>query len=77
MKDNTAKMLGTVAIWSAVATSLIFGVFRMSWTGELSMLFMLLIVLIICVSASISTMAIWGRGAKFFSTEESSQPRQF
>ena len=60
MTDNTARMVGTVGIWLAVAVILTFGVFRTNWNGDSAMLGMVLSVAIICGAAAVSTTAVWG-----------------
>lgn len=59
MQDNVARMIGTVGIWISVAIILAFGVCRMNWHGEGSMVVMLLVVVAICLAATHSTKIIW------------------
>ena len=59
MTDTTARTIGTVGIWLAVAVVLTFGVFRADWNGTLAMLLMLVVVALICAAATISTALVW------------------
>ena len=58
MSELTARAVGTVGIWIAVAVILAFGVFRANWNGSLAMFLMFMVV--VCGAASISTTAVWG-----------------
>lgn len=60
MRDSTARAISTVGIWLAVATILTFGVFHVNWDG-IGILALMIIVLIICTAAGISTAAVWGQ----------------
>jgi hypothetical protein len=60
VNDQSSKAVSTVGIWIAVAIVLVFGVFRMNWNGDVAMLLMVLIVIIICGAAGVSTAAVWG-----------------
>jgi hypothetical protein len=60
VSDQTAKAMGTVGIWIAVAVILALGVFRMNWNGDVAMLLMVVIVIVICGAAGVSTAAVWG-----------------
>jgi len=59
MQDSTARMIGTVGIWLSLAIILAFGVFRANWSGDGPMFVMLLIVVILCLAATVSTAFIW------------------
>jgi hypothetical protein len=64
MLSDTARMIGTVGIWFAVAVILTFGVFRIDWSGEGAMFIMVTVVAIVCGAAALSTVAVWrGRGS--------------
>jgi hypothetical protein len=60
VSDQTAKAVGTVGIWIAVAIILAFGVFRMNWNGDVAMLLMVVVVFVICGAAGFSTASVWG-----------------
>lgn len=59
MQDNVARMIGTVGVWLSVSIILAFGICRMNWNGEGSMIIMLLIITAICIAATQSTKIIW------------------
>ena len=60
MSDNSARTIATISVWLSVATILTFGIFRMHWTGALGMSVLLMIVALICVTATIASAMIFG-----------------
>jgi Na+/H+-dicarboxylate symporter len=58
--DNSARTISTIALWLAMATILTFGVFRTHWTGGTGMSVLLILVLVLCVAAVITTAMIYG-----------------
>lgn len=58
--DNSARTIATIALWLSVATILTFGVFRAHWTGASGMSVLLMIVAVICLTASGATAMICG-----------------
>jgi hypothetical protein len=60
MTEPTARAVGTIGIWLATAIILTFGVFHMTWNGDIATLLMLILVLAICAAATIATATVWG-----------------
>jgi hypothetical protein len=58
--DNSARTIATIALWLSVATVLTFGVFRTHWTGAAGMSVLLILVVVICSTATATTAMICG-----------------
>ena len=58
--DNSARTVAMIALWLSVAMILTFGVFRTHWTGGSGMSVLLILVVVICVAATITTAMICG-----------------
>lgn len=61
MQSDTARMIGTLGVWIAVAVTLALGVFRTNWNEAF---WCVLVVAVICVAATASTAAIWTSGRR-------------
>jgi hypothetical protein len=64
MNNMTARAVSTVGIWLGVAISLAAGAFRQNWTGDSALFTLLLIVVALCVAATLATAAVWHGSAK-------------
>lgn len=60
LSDNSARTIATITLWLSVATILTFGVFRMHWTGAAGMSVILIIVAVICATATAATAMVCG-----------------
>jgi hypothetical protein len=58
MQDTTSKTVATVGIWFSAAIILALGVFRVDWNGD-ALLALVVVVLIVCASATASTAIVW------------------
>jgi hypothetical protein len=58
--DNSARTIATISVWLSVATILTFGVFRTHWTGASGMSVLLIIVALICATATVASAMIFG-----------------
>jgi hypothetical protein len=56
------RAISTVGIWAATAVILAAGLFQRSWTGDLAVFLMLMVVLVVCASAAGATLAVWQPG---------------
>jgi hypothetical protein len=59
MLDNTARMIGTVGVWTSFAIVMTFGVCRMNWSGDNIFFPFMLTIAMICASAVAATAFIW------------------
>lgn len=57
---NSARTIATISLWLSVAMILTLGVFRTHWTGGTGLSVLLIIVVVICVAATITTAMICG-----------------
>lgn len=58
--DNAARTTATSAVWLSVGMILTFGVFRTHWTGAAGMSMLLILVVVLCVAATVTTALICG-----------------
>ena len=58
--DNSARTIATIAVWLSVGMVLTFGVFRAHWTGGAGMSVLLILVIVLCVAATVTTAIIFG-----------------
>jgi hypothetical protein len=58
--DFSARLIATIAIWIAVATTITFGVFRVTWAGGAGTAVVLLVVTVICASGVAATAMVFG-----------------
>jgi hypothetical protein len=58
--DNSARTITTLAVWLSVGIILTFGVFRAHWTGAAGMSVLLILVVVLCIAATVTTAMICG-----------------
>ena len=71
MLDNTARMIGTVGIWTSFAVVVAFGLCRMNFSDGGQFLTALFFV---CVAVVLATAAVWFRSGKSHARSASVQP---
>jgi hypothetical protein len=59
MMDSTARVIGTLGIWTSFAVVMVFGLCRMSFNGAGALPTFLLAVAMICSAAVIATAFVW------------------
>ncbi len=58
--DNAARTTATIAVWLSAGIILTFGVFRTHWTGATGMSVLLILVVVLCVAATVTMALIYG-----------------
>jgi len=60
MNDNTAKVMATVVIWTALACIFIFGIFSSGWRPLMNFPYLLMgAIFLLCAAAFGATVAVW------------------
>jgi hypothetical protein len=75
LNEISARLFSIIAIWMSIALILAFGILRMPWAGTAAMFITLVIVVLICGSAVVSTALVfgwkpWSREAKVLADPE-------
>lgn len=58
--ENSTRTFATIFIWLSIALILTFGVLRLNWNGGTAMSVLLILIALICASATVCTAMVFG-----------------